>query len=161
MKRSCFFILLFFLLNFLLFASDLEKLNSEFKALSGEDKALFLKSAGMLKCPTCSTLGVLESDTPFSLSIREKVIVLIKEKKTEKEIKDFFVDRYGEWLLRAPPKEGIHLLLWGTPTVFLFVFLCFCVFVFYKSKSVSLRKTQEESFSEMFSADLARFRKRG
>ncbi len=160
MKRFHFFTLLFFLLNSFLFSSDLEKLNSQLKGLSEEEKSLFLKSAGMLKCPTCSTLGVLESDTPFSLSIREKVIVLIKEQKTEKEIQDFFVDRYGEWLLRIPPKEGIHLLLWGIPAVFLFVFLFFCFFVFYKSKSVSLGEIQEESLNEMFMADLACFKKR-
>ena len=158
MKRVCFF--LFFLLNPFLFSSDVEKINSDLKRLSEEERSLFLKSAGTLKCPTCSTLGVLESDTPFSLSIREKVIVLIKEKKTEKEIQDFFVGRYGEWLLRIPPKEGIHLLLWGIPAVFIFIFLFFCFFVFYKAKSISLVKSQEESLNEMFMADLARFKKR-
>ena len=35
--------------------------------------------------------------------------------KTDKEIKEYFIERYGEWILRAPPKKGFNLVLWILP----------------------------------------------
>lgn len=148
--------LAFFSLNS--FSYNLEKYNEDIKSLSQEEKSLFLKSAGELKCPTCTTLGVLESDTPFSLSIREKVIGLVKEKKTEKEIRSFFVERYGSWLLRTPPKEGVHLLLWGVPAFFLLFFLCL-VLLLVTRKKTSSEVLDDISLEKRFEEDLNHFRK--
>ena len=40
---------------------------------------------------------------------------MIKDGKTDKEIIDFMVTRYGDFVLYRPPVKGITLLLWGGP----------------------------------------------
>lgn len=71
--------------------------------------------AHKLRCPTCQAMSVKESDAGLSLNMKQKIRELLQEGKSEEEILQFFVDRYGEWILRAPKKEGFSLLLWTLP----------------------------------------------
>ena len=44
---------------------------------------------------------------------------MIKDGKSDKEIVDFMVTRYGDFVLYRPPVKGITLLLWGGPVALL------------------------------------------
>ena len=68
-----------------------------------------------LRCPTCQGLSVKDSEAGFSVSIRNKAEEMVREGYSDQEIRNFFVKRYGEWILRTPPKEGFNLLLWILP----------------------------------------------
>ena len=68
-----------------------------------------------LRCPTCQRLSVKDSEAGFSVSIRNKAAEMVREGYSDQEIRNFFVKRYGEWILRTPPKEGFNLLLWILP----------------------------------------------
>jgi cytochrome c-type biogenesis protein CcmH/NrfF len=68
-----------------------------------------------LRCPTCTGLSVLDSDAPFSVQIKNEVKEQLASGKDKDAILKFFTERYGPWILRAPPKEGIHLLAWLLP----------------------------------------------
>lgn len=84
----------------------------EFPAAKAED---FKDVAADLRCPTCTGLSVLDSDAPFSVQIKNEVKEQLVAGKEKKEILKFFTDRYGPWILREPPKEGIHLWAWIVP----------------------------------------------
>lgn len=79
----------------------------------------FRDIASELRCPTCVGLSVLESDAPFSKQIKSEVTEQLQAGKSGDEILKFFTDRYGPWILRAPPKEGINVLAWGIPLALL------------------------------------------
>jgi cytochrome c-type biogenesis protein CcmH len=83
--------------------------------MSLEEQTHFKSVAGMLRCPTCTGLSVLDSDAPFSLQIQALVKEQIKEGKNEEQIMDYFTERYGPWILREPPKKGVDLLAWLFP----------------------------------------------
>ena len=68
-----------------------------------------------LRCPTCQGLSVKDSEAGFSVSIRNKAEEMVREGYSDQEIRNFFVKRYGEWILRSPPKEGFKLFLWILP----------------------------------------------
>ena len=70
-----------------------------------------------LRCPTCQAISVKDSEASFSRQITDKVRRMLREGQTEEQIKDFFVSRYGEWILRAPKKEGLGLVLWLLPGI--------------------------------------------
>lgn len=70
-----------------------------------------------LRCPTCQAQSVKESEAGLSVNMKNKVRQLLEEGKSEQEVLDFFVERYGEWILRSPQKKGFNLLLWVTPLV--------------------------------------------
>lgn len=72
-----------------------------------------------LRCPTCVGLSVLESDAPFSKQIKDEVTSQLKAGKSHEEILSFFTERYGPWILRAPPKTGVSILAWAIPLVVL------------------------------------------
>lgn len=76
---------------------------------------LYRDVAGDLRCPTCTGLSVLDSDAPFSVQIKSEVKTQLAAGKTRAEVLNFFVDRYGPWILRAPPVSGVNALAWLLP----------------------------------------------
>lgn len=59
--------------------------------------------ASDLRCPTCTGLSVLDSEAAFSIQIKNEVKEQLVAGKHKDEILKFFTDRYGPWILRAPP----------------------------------------------------------
>jgi cytochrome c-type biogenesis protein CcmH/NrfF len=95
-----------------------EDLDKGVRGLLGKDKDNdidFRDVAKDLRCPTCTGLSILESDASFSVQIKEQVHEQMKLGKSKDDILKFFVQRYGPWILREPPKEGFNLLAWGVP----------------------------------------------
>ena len=86
------------------FASESEQFGARFKKLSNE-----------LRCPTCQGLAVKDSEAGFSTSIKGKIRELMEKGNSDEEIKAYFTERYGEWILRAPPVSGFNLVLWILP----------------------------------------------
>ena len=83
----------------------------------------FRNLSDSLRCPTCQGISVKDSEAGFSTSMKLKVRELMKSGLSDEEIRAYFVERYGEWILRAPPKQGFNLLLWGLPGIGLVVVL--------------------------------------
>lgn len=96
----------------------------------------FKEAAGMLRCPTCQGLSILGSDAQFSLQMKQIVEDKIKLGWDKQKIMDFFVERYGTWIMRTPPKEGISLIAWVMPLVLLIIGPLVVWFIFW-------RKTQK------------------
>lgn len=70
-----------------------------------------------LRCPTCQAVSVNDSEAAFSVQIRDKVRRMVQEGQSAEQIKAYFVSRYGEWILRAPKKQGLGLVLWVLPGI--------------------------------------------
>jgi len=85
------------------------------------DQDIYREISGQLRCPTCTGLSVLDSEAAFSVQIRNEVKDQLAKGKKESEILQFFVDRYGPWILRAPPVKGVNALAWIVPGLFLLV----------------------------------------
>jgi len=73
-----------------------------------------------LMCPVCDAQTIDGSNAQISKDMRAKVQELLKEGKSNLEIKDYFVLRYGEDILAAPKGIGFNLLAWIMP-VFIFL----------------------------------------
>jgi cytochrome c-type biogenesis protein CcmH len=78
-----------------------------------EEKVLAISD--QLRCPTCQGISVRDSEASFSKEIRAKVRRMVEEGQNEDQIRAYFVSRYGEWILRAPKKEGLGLVAWVLP----------------------------------------------
>ena len=118
-----------------------------------------------LRCPTCQGLSVKDSEAGFSVSIRNKAEEMVRQGYSDDEIRGFFVKRYGEWILRAPPKEGFNLILWALPGAAI-LFGLWMVFtksrrwVEIEGKEVKqeLSRTLSEEEKNLVRQDLERFR---
>ena len=106
---------LFSLLSYADPGADLLQQESQ---LTEAQSDLYHQIADQFRCPTCTGISVRQSDSLFSQQIRSAVIEQIVAQKKEPEIMQFFLDRYGQWILREPPKQGLHWLAWLVPLFF-------------------------------------------
>ncbi len=106
------------------------------------DQDVFKDVAADLRCPTCTGISVLDSDAPFSVQIKNEVKQQLSEGKSKSQILEFFTDRYGPWILREPPKEGVHLWAWIVPLGFLLLGPL-AVWYFFWRRSASQASTGE------------------
>lgn len=72
-----------------------------------------------LKCPECEGLSVADSNAPTSLAIRTDIKRRIEQGQNDAQIRQAYVDRYGEQILLQPQGSGISLLVWVLPVVVL------------------------------------------
>lgn len=72
-----------------------------------------------LRCVMCQNQSLADSDAPIAHDLRHEVIELMREGRSNDEIKAFLVQRYGEFVLYRPRLEGGTWLLWFGPPVLL------------------------------------------
>jgi cytochrome c-type biogenesis protein CcmH/NrfF len=82
-----------------------------------EVQAIAHDIAVQLRCPVCQGLSAADSTSPAALAMQNRVRELVAAGYDEDQIKDFFVDRYGEWLLLEPKGTGLNRALWLLPWV--------------------------------------------
>ena len=68
-----------------------------------------------LRCLVCQNQTIADSNAELAQDLRHEIRGMIAAGKTDKEIIDFMVVRYGDFVLYRPPVKGITLLLWGGP----------------------------------------------
>ena len=78
-----------------------------------EQQAYSLNQAIM--CPVCPGESIDQSQNPLAVQMRAIVIDKLSTGWSDRQIKDFFVERYGPSVLLAPPTEGISLAAWIVP----------------------------------------------
>jgi cytochrome c-type biogenesis protein CcmH len=101
-------IALFLLLsiNAPLHAADAPDLEDQTRALATE-----------LRCVVCQNLSVADSPSEMAQQMRAIVREQLQAGMTPQEVRDFFVSKYGEWVLLKPKTTGVSLLLWVLPYI--------------------------------------------
>lgn len=77
--------------------------------------------AAELRCPDCEGLSVLDSSTSTARAIRADIRRRVDAGASDEEIRQSYVDRYGESILLNPEGEGLGVLVWGLPVLVLIV----------------------------------------
>lgn len=73
--------------------------------------------SAQLRCLVCQNQTIAESNAELAVDLRRQVNEQIKAGKTDREIVDYMVDRYGAFVLYKPPFNVTTLLLWLGPSV--------------------------------------------
>jgi cytochrome c-type biogenesis protein CcmH len=68
-----------------------------------------------LRCPSCEDLSVADSSAPTAVTVRNAVRQMVGEGKTDQQIDDYLVARYGASIVLDPPASGWTLLVWLLP----------------------------------------------
>ncbi len=88
---------------------------------SEEARARYYKFIEELRCPKCKNQNLAGSNSPIALDLRRELHRLIDEGKSDDEIVDFMVSRFGDFVLYRPPVQENTYLLWAAPFIMGFV----------------------------------------
>jgi cytochrome c-type biogenesis protein CcmH len=83
------------------------------------EEARFHALTLQLRCVMCQNQSLADSNALIALQLRREVLDLMRQGKSDDQIKDYLVQRYGEFVLYKPRLEGGTLLLWIGPAVVL------------------------------------------
>ena len=97
--------------------------------------------AGKLRCAVCQNQPVSESHSGLATDMRQIIREQLAQGRSEQEIIDYFVERYGDYVLLKPRTEGIGLPLWLLPPVLLVLIGLFAWGVMRKRSQVAAEPT--------------------
>lgn len=81
--------------------------------------------SAQLRCLVCQNQSIAESNAELAVDLRNQINEQIKAGKSDKEIVDFMVTRYGDFVLYKPPFKATTALLWLGPLVLLVAAIAF------------------------------------
>lgn len=76
--------------------------------------------AEVLRCLVCQNQNLADSHADLAIDLKNQVRDMLRQGKSEKEVIDYMVERYGDFVLYRPPLKTTTWLLWGGPFM-----LCF------------------------------------
>lgn len=71
--------------------------------------------SAVLRCPKCQNQNIAESNSPIANDLRGEIYRMLREGKSDEQIVDFMVARYGDFVLYAPRLSSRTALLWFGP----------------------------------------------
>ena len=74
-----------------------------------------------LRCLVCQNQNLADSDAQLAHDLRREVHDLILTGRNDEEVKQFLVDRYGDFVLYRPPLQTNTYLLWVAPLILLLI----------------------------------------
>ena len=72
-----------------------------------------------LRCLVCQNQTIAESNAPLAVDLRNQIREQLAAGKSESQVVDFMVERYGDFVLYRPPFKATTILLWAGPFIFL------------------------------------------
>lgn len=79
------------------------------------DEARYRALTSELRCLVCQNQNIADSNADLARQLRDEVFKMISQGATDREIIDFMVARYGDFVLFNPPVKGLTLMLWFGP----------------------------------------------
>lgn len=87
-----------------------------------------------LRCLVCQGQSIADSNSDFAQTIKIVVRDQIQNGKSEKEIYEFLIEKYGQWIVYKPPYNSINFILWFFPYLIFFLGGFFIFLFIRKSK---------------------------
>lgn len=76
-----------------------------------------------LRCPKCQNQNLAASDAPIAQDLKQKTYDLVKEGRSDSEIRDYMQERYGDFISYKPPVRPSTWILWFFPPLLLIVLI--------------------------------------
>jgi cytochrome c-type biogenesis protein CcmH len=101
-----------------------------------------------LRCLVCQNQSLADSNAELATDLRERIYAMIAEGASNKEVIDFMVARYGDFVLYRPPLTSSTLLLWVGPFALALIGVTFLMIKIRNRNAARLRPNLSESEQE-------------
>ena len=78
-----------------------------------------MELAANLRCLVCQNQTIADSPAELAVDLKKQIREKMKQGMSDREIIDYMVARYGDFVLYRPPLKGSTILLWFGPLLFL------------------------------------------
>ena len=99
---------------------EMNKGGCKLRTLCEMDEARFNNLIKDIRCPKCISGSLSSSNAPISEDLKLKIVEMIKEDKTDEEIKEYVSIRFGKESLYEPELNKQTYFLWYSPFILLF-----------------------------------------
>lgn len=97
-----------------------------FDSKQSEKRFTYLTSE--LRCLVCQNQNLAESNASLANDLRQQIYDQINQDKSNEQIIDYLVSRYGNFILYKPPLNSATLVLWFGPLLLLLTGLGYLIF---------------------------------
>jgi len=111
--KTCFLTLVLTLVSLAVFAQE----PMVFENQQQQDR--FDQLTQELRCLVCQNQNLADSDAPLAHDLRREVHEMLMSGQSNEQIKQFLVERYGDFVLYRPPVQQNTYLLWLAPLILL------------------------------------------
>jgi len=116
---------------------------------SEKQEALFNKLSNELRCLVCQNQAISDSNADLAKDLRDEIYGMLQQGKSEDEIIEFMVARYGDFVLYRPPMKPVTWLLWFGPAIALLVGFFFVLRIVKKQKQAAVVEMTGEEIERL------------
>ncbi len=116
---------------------------------SEEQEALFNKLSNELRCLVCQNQAISDSNADLAKDLRDEIYGMLQQGQTEKEIVEFMVARYGDFVLYRPPMKPTTYVLWFGPAIALVIGFFVVVRIVRKQKQAAADEISSEDMERL------------
>lgn len=113
-----------------------------------EQQARFNQLTEELRCLVCQNQNLADSDAPLAHDLREEIHKMMMAGQNDDQIKQFLIERYGDFVMYRPPVQGNTLVLWLGPALLLLAGLGVVVFSVKKRARLIPAQTSENTYGD-------------
>ena len=101
-----------------------------------------------LRCPKCQNQNLAGSNSQIAMDLRRELLRLLLEGKTDREIKSFMVDRYGDFVLYKPPLRSSTVMLWFFPGLLMVIGVVVLALIVRRNRRLSSNPDNDAKLSD-------------
>lgn len=105
----------------------------------------------LLRCPKCQNQNIADSNAELAKDLRNKTYELVKQGKSEEEVVDYMVARFGNFVRYDPPVTPATIFLWLGPLLFIVlgVLMLFRLIRKQSSKAIDLDGDEQQKLQQL------------
>lgn len=88
-----------------------------------EDETRYKALIEELRCPKCQNQNLAGSDAPIAQDLKQKTYEMIKDGRSDGEIRNYMFERYGDFISYKPPMRPSTWILWIFPPILLVILI--------------------------------------
>ena len=118
-------------------------------------KVRFQALSKELRCPKCQNQNLADSNSTVASALRLDLYNLLIQNKSDTEIVDLMVDRYGEFVLYRPRVSSLTYVLWFGPALLIFIGIVIVIIILRKKpiskENLALNSDQKTKLEQLLS----------